>query len=101
MRMRIDRSIVYLPSLAVAGVEDHVLGVGVNPHDAGDRALDPRLLARHLAAEGWEIVSRAMPTERGADVVATRGGIRLEVEAKGGGHMRVSRFQTALSAIAH
>lgn len=39
----------------------------------------------HLAANGWEIVSLAMPNQRGTDVVATRAGIRLEVEAKGVG----------------
>ena len=30
------------------------------------------LLSEHLVADGWEIVSRAMPNERGTDVVATR-----------------------------
>jgi hypothetical protein len=39
----------------------------------------------YLAADGWKIVSRAMPDQRGTDVVATRAGIRLEVEAKGAG----------------
>ncbi len=33
----------------------------------------------HLAADGWQILSRAMPDQRGTDVVATRAGIRLEV----------------------
>jgi hypothetical protein len=42
-------------------------------------------LCEHLAAEGWTIVSRAMPSQRGTDVVATRAGIRLEVEAKRAG----------------
>jgi hypothetical protein len=42
-------------------------------------------LCEHLAADGWQIVSKAMPTERGTDVVATRAGILLEVEAKGAG----------------
>ena len=41
------------------------------------------LLCEHLAADGWKIVSRAMPNQRGTDVVATRAGVRLEVEAKG------------------
>jgi hypothetical protein len=40
-----------LPCLAVAGVEDHVLGVGVDPHDAGDRAVDVGFLER-LADRG-------------------------------------------------
>ena len=40
-----------LPYLAVPGVEDHVLRVGVDSHDAGDCALDPRLLER-LADSG-------------------------------------------------
>ena len=43
------------------------------------------LLCQHLAADGWGIVSRAMPDQRGTDVVATRAGVRLEVEAKGAG----------------
>jgi hypothetical protein len=43
------------------------------------------LLCQHLAADGWEIVSRAMPHQRGTDVVATRAGVPLEVEAKGAG----------------
>ena len=42
-------------------------------------------LCEHLVADGWKIVSRAMPNQRGTDVVATRAGIRLEVEAKGAG----------------
>jgi hypothetical protein len=29
------------------------------------------LLCEHLAADGWKIVSRAMPSQRGTDVVAT------------------------------
>ena len=43
------------------------------------------LPCQHLAADGWEIVSKAMPDQRGTDVVATRAGVRLEVEAKGAG----------------
>jgi len=43
------------------------------------------LLCEHLATDGWKIVSRAMPNQRGTDVVATRAGVRLEVEAKGEG----------------
>ena len=42
-------------------------------------------LCEYLVADGWEIVSRAMPDQRGTDVVATRDGVRLEVEAKGAG----------------
>jgi hypothetical protein len=43
------------------------------------------LLCEHLTADGWKIVSKAMPDQRGTDIVATRAGIRLEVEAKGAG----------------
>jgi hypothetical protein len=43
------------------------------------------LHCEHLAAEGWKIVSKAMPSQRGTDVVATRAGARLEVEARGEG----------------
>lgn len=43
------------------------------------------LLCEHLVADGWKVVSRAMPDQRGTDVVATRAGVRLEVEAKGEG----------------
>jgi hypothetical protein len=39
----------------------------------------------HLVADGWEIVSLAMPSMRGTGVVATRAGIRLELETKGAG----------------
>lgn len=42
------------------------------------------LLCEHLTADGWKIVSKALADQRGTDVVATRAGIRLEVEAKGG-----------------
>ena len=43
------------------------------------------LLCEHLTADGWKIVSKALPDQRGTDVVATRAGVRLEVEAKGEG----------------
>ena len=43
------------------------------------------LLCQYLSADGWKIVSTAMPNQRGTDVVATRAGLRLEVEAKGAG----------------
>jgi hypothetical protein len=43
------------------------------------------LLCEHLGTDGWKIVSKAMPDQRGTDVVATRAGVRLEVEAKGEG----------------
>jgi len=46
----------------------------------------------YLAAQGWEIVSRAMPAQHGTDIVAVRGGIRLEAEAKGA---RSSKAHTA------
>jgi len=42
-------------------------------------------LRASLVADGWEIVSRARVSEHGADLIATRGGTRLEVEAKGAG----------------
>jgi hypothetical protein len=42
-------------------------------------------VCRHLVADRWEIVSRATATEHGVDIVATREGARLEVEAKGAG----------------
>ncbi len=48
-----------------------------------------KLLCEHLAADGWKIVSRAMPNQRGTDVVATRAGVRLEVEADGRHHRSV------------
>jgi hypothetical protein len=35
-----------LPCLAVAGVEDHVLGVGVESYDAGEGAFDAGFLER-------------------------------------------------------
>jgi len=37
-----------------------------------------------LQAHGWRIESTAMTTERGADIVASRNGRKLIVEAKGG-----------------
>jgi hypothetical protein len=52
------------------------------------------LLCEHLGANGWKIVSKAMPNQRGTDVVATRAGVRLEVEAKGEGS---SKADTARS----
>jgi hypothetical protein len=39
----------------------------------------------YMITDGWQIVSRAMPNQGGTDVVATRAGVRLEVEAKGAG----------------
>ncbi len=39
----------------------------------------------HLRAEGWTIESSALATEHGDDIVATRNGERLVVEAKGEG----------------
>ena len=39
----------------------------------------------HLITGKWQIVSRARATEHGVDIVATREGTRLEVEAKGAG----------------
>lgn len=39
----------------------------------------------HLRADGWEIESTALATQHGDDIVATRNGERLVVEAKGEG----------------
>ena len=39
----------------------------------------------YLERSGWTVVSRALATERGDDIVAERGGNRHIVEAKGGG----------------
>jgi hypothetical protein len=39
----------------------------------------------HLETEGWTIKSRAYAHQRGDDIVATRDGAILRVEAKGGG----------------
>jgi HJR/Mrr/RecB family endonuclease len=44
-----------------------------------------RAVCDHLTDHRWEIVSRATATEHGVDIVATRDGARLEVEAKGAG----------------
>lgn len=44
-----------------------------------------RAVCDYLTDHQWEIVSRAMATEHGVDIVATRDGARLEVEAKGAG----------------
>jgi hypothetical protein len=54
------------------------------------------LLCEHLTADGWKIVSKALPDQRGTDVVATRAGVRLEVEAKGEGS---SKAHTASRSI--
>lgn len=39
----------------------------------------------HLRAEGWQIESMALAIQHGDDIVATRSGERLVVEAKGEG----------------
>jgi hypothetical protein len=39
----------------------------------------------HLRADGWQIESTALATQHGDDIVATRSGERLVVEAKGEG----------------
>jgi hypothetical protein len=39
----------------------------------------------HWRADGWTIVSTALATQHGDDIVATRDGVRLVVEAKGEG----------------
>ena len=42
-------------------------------------------LCEYLIADGWEILSRAAPYERGPGIAATRRGVRLEIEARGAG----------------
>jgi len=42
-------------------------------------------VATHLRADGWQIESTALATQHGDDIVATRSGQRLVVEAKGQG----------------
>ena len=56
-----------------------------------------RLLCDYLVTDGWDIVSRAMPDQRGTDVVATRAGVRMEVEAK----VRAVRSRTQRSMANH
>jgi hypothetical protein len=48
-----------------------------------DRVTDA--VCRHLVADKWKIISRAMGRKHGTDIVATRNGTRLEIEAKGAG----------------
>jgi hypothetical protein len=43
----------------------------------------------HLRADGWTIESTALATQHGDDIVATRNGERLVVEAKGQGSSKV------------
>jgi len=42
-------------------------------------------VAAHLRADGWTIISTALATQHGDDLVAERDGERLVVEAKGQG----------------
>lgn len=51
-------------------------------------------VANHLRADGWTIVSIALATQHGDDIVAHRGDQRLLVEAKGQGSSKphTSRF---------
>jgi hypothetical protein len=51
-------------------------------------------VVRHLRAHGWTIESMALATQHGDDIVATRNGERLIVEAKGEGSSKehTSRF---------
>jgi hypothetical protein len=42
-------------------------------------------VARHLTASGWKVESTALATEHGDDLVASKAGRRLIVEAKGEG----------------
>jgi hypothetical protein len=51
------------------------------------------LLFEHLTADGWKIVSKALPDQRGTDVVAARAGARLEVEAKSEGSSKAHTAQ--------
>jgi hypothetical protein len=43
------------------------------------------VVVTRLLADGWTIVSTALATQHGDDIVATRAGVRLVVEAKGEG----------------
>jgi HJR/Mrr/RecB family endonuclease len=42
-------------------------------------------VAVHLTAQGWVVKSRALATQHGDDLVLSRNGVRLVVEAKGEG----------------
>lgn len=44
-----------------------------------------------LHEDGWTIVSTALATQHGEDIVATRGAVRLVVEAKGQGSSKTLR----------
>jgi hypothetical protein len=52
------------------------------------------LLRDHLRRNGWTIQRTTMAYQRGIDIVATRAGVRLEVEAKGEGSSkhRINRY---------
>ncbi|HEY4268740.1 MAG TPA: hypothetical protein VGM94_11160 [Galbitalea sp.] len=56
-------------------------------------------VAAHLRADGWQIESTALATQHGDDIVATRGGERLVVEAKGEGSSKThtSKFGQAFN----
>jgi len=43
----------------------------------------------HLEQVGWRIDSRALATQRGDDIVASRNGVTLTVEAKGAGSSKI------------
>lgn len=51
-------------------------------------------VATHLRTDGWTVVSVALATQHGDDIVAVRGDERLVVEAKGQGSSKphTSRF---------
>lgn len=53
----------------------------------------------HLRTDGWEIESTALATQHGDDIVATRNGERLVVEAKGEGSSmsHTKRYGSAFS----
>ncbi len=53
----------------------------------------------YLRADGWKIESTALATQHGDDIVATRSGERLVVEAKGEGSSKshTTRFGTSFT----
>jgi hypothetical protein len=51
----------------------------------------------HLRADGWTIESTALATQHGDDIVATRSGERLVVEAKGQGSSKTHTRRYGLS----
>src|SRR6478752_7148048 len=72
-----------LPRVAAAGLlsEDDVV----------------RAVMAHLEADGWKIESFALSHQRGDDIVATRGGETLVIEAKGEGSSRAGSRRHGLA----